>query len=270
MRYTLLSLTAGATLALGLLAGCDSVDPIDQAPAVPPAEAFQMDTDFFNAASKAAAAENFGSAKLRVGIVSALVHVHLIVPHLVTAAALQAEPELVEGRYVWSSTTTHQGRDVSFTLTGTPSADESTASVDWSVRISGTDPETEEPFDFELYTATTSRDHASGEVTGTWELFYPIEGERTNVLDAEFTVTSPTEKEITFSVPEGGEHAGDSVRYARSGEERTFEWTQVAEETTTLVTWNVTTKAGALTITSPEGVEQSCWDADLGNIECAN
>lgn len=260
-------LKRSCVLWIGLLlivgGGCDSADNGEAAdpPAVVPEEAFTMQTDLFDQgeSKRTAVGTHFTAAALRVWPVSVVINANLIIPAAVTGAALQEEPTIEEGTWIWSSTTMANGQEVSFTLSGTPDGSQ----VDWTMHITKTTASGTEEFD--LFTAETALDGSSG----TWQLYYPIKGEQTNVLNAEFTVTSESEKEITFRIPEtAGEHAGDSVRYEHDGDQRTFVWTQVAEGLEHRVTWNATTHAGSITATNYQEGEQACWDANLNNTSC--
>lgn len=262
------------TVALGCVlllaaAGCDSVVDPDVRPSETfSAEAFQMQTELFEeeasaAQSLEAAGEEFAhftEAATRVGVVSTVVKVHLILPALATKAALQAEPVREGDSWIWS-TTVEGDEEFTVTLTGTPSGEQ----VDWSMRVSSTGEELE---DFELYTAETARDRESG----SWELYYPIDGERRSVLAADFTIEGESKKQITFRKPESAENAaGDFVQYAvDDGAVRSFLWTQVEEDREHLVEWNAQTKAGALTATNYNDGERACWNADLENAACAD
>lgn len=166
------------------------------------------------------------------------------------------------GTWVWANTVRIGAEDVIFRLGGTPDGDE----VLWSMRITTTDPETDEVYDdFVLYTARGAFDGQ----TGSWELYYRVAGVRTRVLEADFVATSPTQKTLTFSVPEGvGDAGGDSVVYERSGDDRVFDWTQVGEGFTHLVEWDAVTEAGSITATNYNGGERACWDETLEDVPC--
>ena len=264
LRITISSL---CLLLAGLTtSGCDSQSADDSTPpALIPPEAFSVQTEVFApAANKALAKLNFAAAALRVWPVSAILHAHLLIPAAVTGAALQDTPELVDGVWIWSTSTAVASHPVTFTLTGDPAAD----GVHWSLHISSEEPLDGADFDgFELFTA-----HASpGGLTGTWQLYYPIDGERRNVLNAEYVLTSDDEKEITFSIPHGAqENAGDRVRYAAGGSARTFDWHQEGASLDHAVTWDQDSKAGSIVATNYNGGAAGCWDAQLEDVACAD
>src|SRR5690606_15130819 len=118
---------------------------------------------------------------------------------------------------------------------------------------------------FELYDATTTLDGKSG----TWRLYYKIDGVRTEVLDAEFDVTSEAVREITFIVPETIPDAGSStVHYAADGDARLFDWHQEPEDFDHLIEWDEETKAGSITATNYLDGERYCWDENLEDVAC--
>jgi hypothetical protein len=120
---------------------------------------------------------------------------------------------------------------------------------------------------FELYNATTSLDGKSG----SWRLYYEVEGERTEVLDAEFEVTSETEREITFTVPPSNPDpgaVGETVRYHSEGDARLFDWHQEPEDNDHLVEWSASTGAGSITADDYNDGERACWDENLDDVPC--
>ena len=120
---------------------------------------------------------------------------------------------------------------------------------------------------FELYTAATD---ASSQ-TGSWQLFYPIDGQSRNVLNADFAVSSETEATITYSIPATtGHNAGDAVRYEVDEDARTFDWTQVGEALNHLITWDAVTRVGSINATNYNQGQKACWDGDLENSACAD
>lgn len=268
-----------ALLAL-TLAACDSAGPDDveedlpeDPPEVVPPDAFDMDVDLFSgedpAAQQAMAAKNsehahFTNAALRVWPVSVAVGAFLIVPTAVTGAALDADPAVNDGTWIWEATV-DTTEAMTFRLEGTPDGQH----VDWRMYVTVPEPPQGDPLDdFELYTAETTLDGTSG----AWTLFYPFDGEQTEVLNADFTVTDDDAKEITFHVPDTfDEYAGHTVYYAVDGPARTFEWTQGEGDaaSTVLVTWDAETHAGSITAPNYNDGEPACWDAELVNVACS-
>lgn len=262
-RNYMLRTAAGLLCALVLFAGCDSVSNEKVAPNLLPSDAFAMQADLFanSGAGKAAAGTHFAAAALTVWPVSAVIQASLVIPALVTAAAVHAgEPRLKDGAFQWTSTTQAEGHPVSFTLGANPTSDY----IDWSMQVQYTDPETQQEEDFVLFTARTNPNTKSG----SWSLFYPMDGVRTNVLDAEYEITDEDTKQIVFSVPSDLEHGGDSVTYSRDGTTRTFVWDQVSTGETHTISWDATTHAGWIQATGYNGGEKACWDAQLNDVDC--
>ena len=250
-----------------LLAGCDSTstnEPEATPPRVLPAEAFSLQTNLFNQndAGKTSAGANFTAAALRVWPVSVIISANLIIPVAVTAAALQADPIQSGNTWIWNSTVVSDGHEVAFTLEGTVNG----SSINWSMRVSYTDGQATFD-DFELYTAVTDFESQ----TGTWQLFYEIDGQSRNVLNADFAVPDETHASIVYSIPNTADrNAGDSVSYEVDGHERIFDWHQVKEALNHLVTWDAATQHGSITATNYNNGDKACWDEDLENAACAN
>lgn len=263
-------LAFGALAFCGVLvfavAGCDSAGTFEDDPPPPlPPEAFTLETDIFEdaPAGKASAEyEHFVNAALRVWPVSLVLKTSLLIPYTLTAAALQAEPQLTGGAWVWSSQIATGDGPAVFSLSARPEGDR----LEWQMRVSYTDGATGVRHeDFVLYTAETRPNDDSG----SWDLFYPVDGTRTHALEADFEVHGEDDKEITFRVPlTAREHAGSLVRYAEEDGEHRFFWREADADREHLVTWNPVTKTGSITATNYNGGARACWDASLRNADC--
>ncbi len=246
------------------ISACDSTSSEDEAPDVIPSEVFALPVDLFNqsAAKDAMPGANFTAAALRVWPVSLIISANLVIPSLTTLSALQAEPIFEDGAWTWTSTVNSGGEQVQFTLLAERFGD----GTSWSMRLSSSDTTSGVFNNFELFSAETSD---NGEM-GSWQLNYPVNGVSQNVLNATYTITSDTEKSITFNVPQTAQSAaGDSVEYTENGDERTFLWQQVAESIMHTITWNATTLEGTIDATNFNGGTMGCWDANLDDIACS-
>lgn len=257
------SLTTPVLLFVILLAGCDSasIDDANPPEVIAPA-AFEVDA-FEQSASKSSAGEHLTAALLRYVPVSVTLGVqYLLIPKIVTEIAASAEPLSVDGAWVWTmEQETAQG---SFAVEMTGRRDG--GSIEWTMVISANNPYTGHLVDFVLYRGRTSEDGSEG----SWELYYPIDGESVNVLDAEFLIESPVEKQITFTVPVSApQYSGYEVRYSRNDNDRVFYWYQpdTGEEHT--LTWNPVTGLGSIQSTSYKDGERYCWDASGSDVECS-
>ena len=263
----LLALLLVAPLAL---IGCDAGDPAgggaDDAPPVLSPEAFVYDDSFPEADGNARLipGENFLNAYARVVLVSIGVGIHLVIPAAATEAATDEDPFVESGTWIWENSVDIEGNDIDFRLEATPDGTE----IDWRMIVTSEEPIDGQVYDdFVLYEATTSLNGREG----TWSLYYLIEGERVRVLDADFAVSSESVREITFTVSETNpdpETRGSSVRYARDGNYRLFDWHQKPEEFDHLVEWDIETKAGAITATNYNDGQQACWDEQLEDVAC--
>lgn len=262
-------------LALALAAvlsvtGCDSSGPDDgpgdgAAPPVLAPSAFWFDGSLPGGTANAhgGAGEHFVQAAARVTIVSAAVGVHLLIPHAATAQATQVQPRVEAGTWIWENTIHPNGTAVTFRLEGTPEGQE----VEWRMLISSANLGGEAYDAFELYDATTALDGRSG----TWRLYYKIDGARTHVLSAGFQAMSSAGGSVTFTVPPSNPNPaarGAEVAYSADGGARLFDYREAQEGRTHLVEWDAITHAGALTAWNYNGGNRACWDADLQNVAC--
>lgn len=240
------------TLALAL-AACDAADSGDAA--VPPTPialaAFDAGTDAFPDAKHAGA--NYTNAAVRVGIVSTIVGLNLVLPALATEAATRRAPELVDGAFVWSNTVPVAGRPVDVRLTGDPRG----SGVDWTLETA----ESGDAF-FTFYSARTTLDGRDGD----WRLFNP---ERSgSVLTAAFDTDSERDREITFAVPAGNDGAGSEVTYRVDGDTQIFDFTDEPEGTRALIEWDLRTRAGSIVADDFNGGARACWNAALEDVAC--
>lgn len=241
---------------VALLVGCDSNGPSGTPDVIAPA-AFAVDLDAFpEANARVAAGPHFINAAARVGIVSTVVGLHLVVPEAATRAATQVDPVAGEDgeTFVWENTVDVLGDDIEIRLL----AGASDSRVDWTLTAENTSSD-DGSGSFTYYTASTSFDGKEG----TWRLFSPsVEGA---VLTAAFEVDDTPE--ITFAVPEGRPEAGASVRYESDGTMRTFDFVG-ANGGRTLVEWDAETRAGFIEADGYNGGARACWSAGLDNVAC--
>ena len=260
--FTARSLATPVFLFVILLAGCDSasIDDADPPAVIAPA-AFEVDM-FEQPASKSNPGQHLTAALLRYVPVSLTLGVqYLLIPKIVTEGATMAEPVSVDGAWVWTMEKETAQGPFAVELTGRPDD----GSIDWTMVISANNPYTGNIEDFVLYRGRTSDDGKEG----SWELYYPIDGESANVLDAEFLIESPVEKQITFTVPPSApQYAGYEVRYARDDNDRIFYWYQLDTGAEHTLTWNPVTGLGSIQSTNYKDGERYCWDAGGSDVEC--
>ncbi|MEO0560074.1 MAG: hypothetical protein AAF170_18050 [Bacteroidota bacterium] len=254
-------------VAVVALAACDTTNTTGEteAPTLIPEAAFAFDADLGDASSARSASGdaglNFFTGAARVGIVSLVVKANLILPAAMTGAATSVDPVVTDGVWVWSSTRPVNGTDATFRLEGTPSG----SSIDWNLRVTTANPATGEALDdFVLYTARTSLDGQ----TGTWRLYYRIDGERTEVLSAEYDVSGDV-KELLFTVEnENDDNVGSTVLYQTEGDINTFDWLQKPQDIRTLVQWDEVTGVGFIEADDYREGVRSCWDASGDDVAC--
>lgn len=246
------SLTTAFALVV-LLAGCDAVTPADPtAPEAIAPGAFAFEPGFPTAQT---AGLHFTNAAVRVGVVSGIIGANLILPSAATVAATRSQPVVEDGVWIWESTVRVAGDDVTVRLEGEPVGRE----VRWRLGIT-----TDDLDDFTLYTARTD---FSGE-TGDWQLFYEIDGVRTEVLRADFEVTDANTRELTFSIPPGRDGAGSSVLYVHDGATRVFDWHEMPAALDHYVEWDAQTHIGFIEADNYQGGDRGCWDAALNDVAC--
>jgi hypothetical protein len=265
MFRSTITLVLAALLLVIVAPGCDSSgpEPGDQ-PTLFPGDVFSLETDLFNATAEAKDAFNpginFASAALRVWPVSFIIAVNLVIPTVVTAAALQADPRPEEGQWVWTSSANHDGTAVTFSLAARPIS----GGHAWTSTVSFFDEANQIVLeDFVLFTGQTF----DNGTRGNWQLFYPDQnGQSRNIINATFTRSSMTDKSITFTVsPELEAGGGDTITHTVDGDTRTFTWVEFDSGATHVVTWDHMTHEGSITSTSFNDGVQACWDADLNN-----
>ena len=267
MKYlTRLAAAMGLAALLFALVGCDTTENAAEEPPTPAplsAELFQIQTDLFKpGGGKVETKAHFTAAALRVWPVSLILSANLVLPFAVTAAALTDQPSFEDGAWHWSATTQSGTDPYTFTLIAEPTIE----GFDWTMRITGNDPFTGSKIEeFDLYTAQTSFDGTMG----SWQLYYRVNGARTNVLNATVDF-STTNKMLHFSIPEPFENAGDMVHYEVENDARRFLWQQVAEGFDHDVGWDAVTKEGSIVATNYNGGVEGCWDGNLEDVACDN
>lgn len=250
-------------IAVLALAACDTAntDPTDEAPAPLPAAAFSFDADLNQSSSaRSAAGLHFFTAATRVGIVSFAIKANLVLPAVMTGAATSVDPVVEDGTWIWSSTRPVDGTDATFRLEGTPSG----SSIDWQLRVTTASPATgDELDDFVLYTATTSLDGK----TGSWRLYYRIEGQRTEVVRADYDITDDA-NELTFTAVNESDIQGSTVLYRTEGDTNTFDWVKEPGSVRTLVEWSESTGVGFVEADDYNGGARACWNTSFDDAAC--
>lgn len=107
----------------------------DTPPELIPPQAFQLDTELFKQRRSGTATidPNFMAAVMRVWPISTHLEPHLVMPAILTRAALDTKPHVQGGAWVWAGTARVYGRPVAYTLTGRPTGSE----VDWTLEVNG-------------------------------------------------------------------------------------------------------------------------------------
>jgi len=259
-------------LATAVLSGCDSGGSSDEtSPEVIAPTSFAVDVESFPTEGSGTAAQagpkagtHVAVAAVTVGTISLAVEANLLIPKAVTAAALNEDPVIENGTWIWESTTATDSSSASFRLEGTPNGDR----VEWAMFVSVDDPVNGTLLtDFQLYTGETAFDGSSG----TWSLNYPMDGTPQNVLNADFSVASDSEKSITFTVGPGAEeNVGDAILYRASDDQRSVVYTETGSGNQIDVQWDAVIKAGSIQAPDYNNGATSCWSAapDLDNIAC--
>ena len=260
MRIVPLLLLATSSL---MLSACDLANTDTQAPDPISADVFSYNTNFFTStASTKQVGPNYTNAALRVIPVSIVLGAHLVIPSLVTGAALQANPELEGNLWTWRSTATFNNQAIDFVLT----ANTRGLNTDWEMTVTYYDQGTDQIYDNHvLYTAQTRNNGSEGD----WSLFYDINGTSQNVLNASFTRSSSSQKSLQFSIPQSAtNNPGDSVVYDVVQSTRVFTWDQVSATSETVVVWDANTGEGTLIAPNSNGGEPACWDANKDDTPC--
>lgn len=328
-------------------AGCDAVVHEEaEPPELIPVHAFTAQTELFRRgqSGEGTIGPHFMAAVMRAWPMSMTLDARLHLPAMLTRAALDKEPTVDGGEWVWTATVPVKGQPVVYTLTARPAGDQ----VEWTMAIAPPDqdrvtpgpaapmssphvtPSAETAWDstagaasfdttsaaavpslpadsatadttaqespmalspstgqddpepilpdiarhassadstFVLYTAQTDRDGKEG----SWRLYDTVDGERINVLRADFKIEKATKKDIAFTIPLGmTEHGGDSVVYAHDGNQHRLRWVRAEEGQTHHIRWNVRNHDGSITATNYNGGRAACWGKYLGNVSCSS
>lgn len=247
--------------ALLFASACDNASTEDEAPSLLPAEAFELNTDIFDSTPKAAAGENFTAGAWRVGLISVAVKVHMIIPFVVTAAAVDADPVFQNGEWVWSNTANHGIQSINFSLFAEPVS----PGHDWRMVVTYNDGGTVYQ-QWELYTGHTENLGTEGD----WDLYYDVNGTRTNVLNATWDFNSETDRQVVLSVPvDAPTNPGDSVTYMIDGDMRFFEYTNAESGHVHQVEWNSETGEGSVLAPDFNNGEKACWDSLQDDTVCS-
>jgi hypothetical protein len=250
-----------------LIVGCDSGGDAsggEDAPPVFSSDAFSLDIELFQgvAGKDAETGLNFINAAARVGPVSAILAINTIIPSAITAAALQVTPTFNNGVWTWSRTVLSGGQTFNFTLTaqGTSSA------TSWKMNVSSDEMYLGENYsDFELFSGQTQNDGTSG----FWDLFYNIDGTRTEVLSGSFNNPDDDTRQVTFRIPlSAAEGGGDTVLYQVDGISRAFFWTQSRAGLLHDIRWNSFTTEGSIDADNYRQGQLSCWDKFFDDASC--
>ncbi len=246
-------MTRRLPLALLLVfAACDSASDSARPDPIAPAAFSLAAFPSAEGAQRSAAGLNFLTAATRVGVVTTVVGLNLVLPHAATAAATRATPTVTDGTWTWASTVDVGETPVDVRLDGTPAG----SAIAWRLTTNRTG---DAPFTFT--TASTSLDGQ----TGAWQLFNPdVSGP---VLTADFDVRG--DDTVTFRIPAGRDHAGSSVRYETEGRTQRFDWTAQPENVRTEVEWNLDTGAGWVEASDVAGGARACWDAQRRDTACS-
>ncbi len=248
-------------------AGCDSQSSEESdGPDPLSVDVFSIETDLFEElGSKSGKSKfNFLGAAIRVWPVSIILRAHTVIPIAVTQAAFQSTPTFSDGVWTWSKTIVSGGQSFQFVLTGEPDG----SNTDWTMFISSDNPYLGQSYDdFELFNGRTATDGSSGQ----WQLYYLVDGEPVNVLNASFNHPEADLKQLTFQIPEtAAEHGGDSVFYQVDDLTRGFFWTQVNKGIVHDIVWNSFTNEGSIRATNHLDGSKGCWDKYFDDVGCSS
>ena len=254
-------------LILPFVVGCDSETEEDSgAPDPISVDIFSIETDLFSdlGGKSSESKFHFLGASIRVWPVSLILIANTIIPIAVSQAALQSTPTFSESVWTWSRSMNADGQSFEFVLTGEPDG----ANTNWSMFITSDGAYKGETYDnFELFSARVATEAGSG----SWQLYYLLDGERVNVLNAFFNRPEAGIKQLTFQIPESAsEHGGDSVLYQVDELSRGFLWTQVSAGIVHDVKWNSFTKEGSIKANNHLDGTKGCWNKNFDDVGCSS
>ncbi|WP_226335264.1 hypothetical protein [Echinicola marina] len=240
--------------------------PAGEAPVLPPELSMAPDMSMFDDQGSEGNREiqvgNWAYAAINVGVYSAILYQHLVIPVTAFKATIGTDAMYneSEGLWVWEKAFEISGKgSYSIRLT----AEVLEEDVFWMGYISG-----EGVSNFVWFTGESNK---NGE-EGSWNLY---EGpESASVwLSNRWEIDREAESGFTkFTVEKEGEHMGSSIRYAVNTDEyfdRMVTIVNAAEENTIYVDWRSEEKNGRVKSLAHFGDELfHCWDGSLQNVDC--
>lgn len=240
--------------------------PVGDAPVMPPELSMAPDMSMFDDEGSEGNREiqvgNWAYAAINVGVYSAILYQHLVVPVTAFKATIgtNATYNESEGVWVWE-------KDFQIPEKGSYSirltAEVVEEDIFWTGYVSG-----EGLNKFVWFTGESS---INGQ-EGSWKLYESPENSSV-WLSNRWEIDKEAGNGFTkFTVEKEGDHKGSSIRYAVNGDEyfdRMVTIVNSAEENTIYVDWRSEEKNGRVKSFAHFGDEMfHCWDGALQNVDC--
>jgi hypothetical protein len=229
-----------------------------QPPTLPDPARLSIDLGFFDGgASKAIGQENFFNAYLRAVVVAAVTDLILVPPVTAFALAVNTVPTpQPDGSWIWVYTYVRQDREAQIRLRGRVVGDV----VQWSLRVSAPS----EGIVDELWFDGTTRDDGD---TGAWT-FYDFS-----------LMGKPAVAEVRWDHADGrqvlgltslyGENEGDTLTFTHHGDLCRIDVDDASTDEVWFIRWNEADGTGSLQVPDYRGGQESCWDQDQYDVDCA-
>ena len=255
-----------ASVLISLMAcGDDSTGPdLGEAPELPTvlnSEA-QPDVSFFqdnqpkNSAITISETTNYYDAQTRATVNASFFGIGQVYSSFVMAAQ-QAEPDVQDGKWVWSYNYTYEGQSAEFRLT----AEEVSNGYAWEMFLSFDDGQGTSVEDYKVMEGITSEDGTEGE--WTFNTLNPDGGEEIVAFTSTWRVDSDTEKQNRIEIYDDSGTIETTGLYEQNTPE--FKMTFTYPDSEDVIEWNTETNEGYI----QQGSDKKCWDDQFQNVPCS-
>tara|TARA_R110000868_G_scaffold1211_2_gene9327 strand:+ start:49375 stop:50232 length:858 start_codon:yes stop_codon:yes gene_type:complete len=253
-------------LAIGLIfISCsDANDQEGEAPTIPSSESMSITFDGLSTQNKVNSTVQQSDTTIGIAYLSALaagaiLEVNFAVPKVLLSAAEGQEAEyLGDGEWQWTYSASGNQGSFSVRLTAQTGREQ----VEWNFYVSTTSSQVNWD-DILLFSGTSTYDGNDG----TWNIYRP---DTEQLISASSWSIDETTTMITLSVYEGtNETTISRIDYMYSGTVKEISFSNLVEDTQTVIHWDVNTGVGSITSTNYNNGQQACWDENYQDVACS-
>lgn len=249
--------------ALGLvfISCSDANDQAGEPPAIPSSESMTVTFDGLNAQKKTSTVHQtdttFGVAYLSALAAGVILEANFALPKVLLKAAEGQEAEyLGNGEWQWTYSASGEQGSYSVRLTAQTKREE----VDWKFYVSTVSSQVNWD-DVLLFSGTSTYNGDEG----TWNIFNPA-------TEALITTSgwriSESETLITLSVFDS-DTVVSRIDYIYRDTVKKISFSNLTENTETVIQWDVNTGAGSITATNYNNGDEACWDESFQDVACS-